>query len=32
MFTGRFGEDATLFRIAGQLERAQPWATRRPDI
>jgi amidase/6-aminohexanoate-cyclic-dimer hydrolase len=32
MFTGRFGEDATLFRIAGQLERAQPWATCRPDI
>jgi amidase len=32
MFTGRFGEDATLFRLAGQLERAQPWATRRPQV
>lgn len=32
MFTGRFGEDATLFRLAGQLERAQPWATRRPEV
>jgi amidase len=25
---GRFGEDATLFRLAGQLERAQPWFRR----
>jgi amidase/6-aminohexanoate-cyclic-dimer hydrolase len=32
MFTGRFGEDATLLRLAGQLERAQPWATRRPEV
>jgi Asp-tRNA(Asn)/Glu-tRNA(Gln) amidotransferase A subunit family amidase len=32
MFTGRFGEDATLFRLAGQLERAQPWAARRPEV
>jgi amidase/6-aminohexanoate-cyclic-dimer hydrolase len=32
MFTGRFGEDATLFRLAGQLERAQPWATQRPEV
>jgi amidase len=32
MFTGRFGEDATLFRLAGQLERAQPWAKRRPEV
>ncbi len=32
MFTGRFGEDATLFRLAGQLERAHPWATHRPEL
>jgi amidase/6-aminohexanoate-cyclic-dimer hydrolase len=32
MFTGRFGEDTTLFRLAGQLERAQPWAMRRPEV
>ncbi len=26
----RFGEEATLFRVAGQLEREQPWFDRRP--
>lgn len=24
-FLGRFGDEATLFRLAGQLERAHPW-------
>jgi amidase len=29
-FVARLGDDATLFRLAGQLERAQPWFSRRP--
>ncbi|MGD1934071.1 MAG: amidase family protein, partial [Candidatus Phaeomarinobacter sp.] len=32
MFTGPFGDEATLFQLAGQLERAQPWANRRPAV
>ena len=32
MFSTRFGEDSTLFRLAGQLEKAQPWAARRPPL
>ncbi|HEX7777026.1 MAG TPA: amidase family protein, partial [Parvibaculum sp.] len=32
MFTGRFGEEAMLFRLAAQLEKAQPWKDRRPVL
>jgi amidase len=30
-FIGRFGDEATLFRLAGQLERAQLWLGRTPS-
>jgi len=32
MFSARYGDEATLFRLAGQLERATPWGRRRPIV
>jgi amidase len=29
-FIARFGDESTLFSLAAQLERAQPWFSRRP--
>ncbi len=31
-FAARFGDEATLFRLAAQLEAASPWRDRRPDL
>jgi len=31
-FVAHFGEEATLFRLAGQLEQARPWFDRRPPV
>jgi amidase/6-aminohexanoate-cyclic-dimer hydrolase len=32
MFSARFGDDATLFRLAAQLEKVRPWAGRKPAV
>lgn len=31
-FVARFGDEATLFRLAAQLEEARPWDSRRPPV
>ena len=31
MFTARYADEATLFRLAGQLEKEIPWSGRRPS-
>jgi Asp-tRNA(Asn)/Glu-tRNA(Gln) amidotransferase A subunit family amidase len=30
--SGRYGDEATLFRLAAQLEAAQPWFGRKPGM
>ena len=32
MFSGRFGDEATLLRLAAQLEKAKPWANQKPTF
>ncbi len=32
MFTGRYADEATLYRLAGQLEKEMPWGQRRPQV
>ena len=31
-FAARFGDEATLFRLAAQLEKARPWVDKKPPI
>jgi hypothetical protein len=32
MFTNRFADEATLFRLAAQLEKVRPWHDKHPPI
>ncbi|HZZ87506.1 MAG TPA: amidase [Caulobacteraceae bacterium] len=32
LFSGRFADEATLYRLAGQLEKEMPWKDRRPAV
>jgi amidase len=29
-FIGKYGDETTLFKLAGQLEKEKPWADKRP--
>jgi Asp-tRNA(Asn)/Glu-tRNA(Gln) amidotransferase A subunit family amidase len=31
-FVSHFGDEATLFRLAAQLEREMPWSDRKPPV
>ncbi|MBI1955089.1 MAG: amidase, partial [Acidobacteria bacterium] len=31
-FLGRYGDEATLFRLAAQLDEAKPWEGRKPPV
>jgi amidase len=32
MFTAKFADEATLFRLAAQLEKEAPWRRRKPQV
>jgi amidase len=32
MFGGRYADEATLFRLASQLEKEAPWKDRHPPV
>jgi amidase len=32
MFTARYADEGTLFRLAAQLEKEMPWRHRRPPV
>ena len=32
MFSAKFGDEGTLFRVAGQLEQARPWRSKLPPV
>ncbi len=32
LFGGKFGDEGTLFQLAGQIERARPWKDRHPPV
>jgi amidase len=31
-FVARYGDEMTLLKLAAELEKAQPWAQRRPNL
>jgi amidase/6-aminohexanoate-cyclic-dimer hydrolase len=32
MFSARYGDEATLFRLAAQLEKERPWRDKKPPV